>query len=329
MSEAVPSLAAIQENRKKIGAWIMETPVWHLHSDSLQKAVGSNTEVFYKLELLQHTGSFKARGAVTSVMNLDKNALQKGVVAASAGNHAIAVAYAAKVFGTTAKVIMPEFASPIRIKKCKSYGAEVILADTFADAFKKMEIIAQKEGRVKIHPFEGPLIVLGTGTIGLELAQQIKNLDAVVVPVGGGGLIAGIAAYIKQALPNCQVFGVEPKGADSVYQSLRVGKPVTLEKLNTIAESLATPCAMPYSFSLCQKFVDEVVLIDDADMIKAMEFLFYEMKLAAEPAAAASTAALLGPLKERLKGKRVALLLSGSNIDADRYCNILHGGRVT
>lgn len=324
MAETIPSPAAIQENRRKIDQWIVETPVWHLRSDSLQKAVGANTEVFYKLELLQHTGSFKARGAVTSVMNLNKEALQRGVVAASAGNHAIAVSYAAKIFGTTAKVIMPKFASPIRIEKCKNFGAEVILMDTFADALKSAEIIAESEGRTKIHPFEGPLIVLGTGTLGLEMLQQIKDLDAVVIPGGGGGLIGGIAAYIKQTTPKCEVFGVEPRGADALYRSLRAGKAVTIEKLNTIAESLATPCTMPYSFSVCQKFVDDVVLIDDADMVEAMKFLLYEMKLAAEPAAAASTAALFGPLKERLKGKRVGLLLSGSNIDVDRYCNILH-----
>jgi threonine dehydratase len=321
----VPTLDAIQKNLEQISQWIVETPVWHCRNELVKNLIAPKTEIFFKLELFQKGGSFKARGALSSILHLDKEALKHGVVAASAGNHAIAVSYAAKTFGTSAKVIMPRTASPVRIERCKKYGAEVILVDSMAEALAQMPKVAQAEQRTPVHPFEGPLIVLGTGTIGLELMKQIENLDAVVVPIGGGGLIAGIATTIKQMAPQCQIFGVEPEGAATLYRSLAAGKPVSIEKMNTIADSLACPHAMPYSFSLCEKFVDEVVLVNDAALMQATALLFNELKLAVEPAAAASTAALCGPLKERLEGKRVALIISGTNIDIDRFSNIVKG----
>lgn len=318
----IPTIAALQDNREKLLQWIVETPVWQGRSDALQKIFGK-TEVFFKLEFWQQANSFKARGALTTLMNLNESARAKGVVAASAGNHAVAVSFAAKTFGVSAKVIMPKIASPMRIEKCKDYGAEVILVDCMTDALNMMPTIAQDEQRTPIHPFEGPFIVLGTGTIGLELLMQIPQLDAVIVPIGGGGLIAGIATAIKQLKPNCQVFGVEPDGVPTLYESLKAGKPITLEKTHSIADSLNAPCAAPYTFALCQKYVDEVVLVSDTDLTHAMVLLFNQLKFAVEPAAAAATAALLGPLKQRLAGKRVGLMLSGTNIDLERFYNLI------
>jgi threonine dehydratase len=317
-----PTIAALQTNREKLLQWIVETPVWQGRTDALQNIFGK-TEVFFKLEFWQQAGSFKARGALTTLMNLDEHARQKGVVAASAGNHAVAVSFAAKTFGVSAKVIMPRTASSVRLEKCKNYGAEVILVDSLADTLIMMPAIAKEEQRIPIHPFEGPFIVLGTGTIGLEFLMQIPQLDAVIVPIGGGGLIAGIAAAIKQVKPSCQVFGVEPDGAPTLYESLKAGKPITLAKVSSIADSLAAPCAAPYTFSLCQKYVDEVVLVSDTDLTHAMVLLFNELKLAVEPAAAASLAALLGPLKQRLAGKRVGLMVSGTNIDLERFYSLI------
>lgn len=321
----VPTLSEVEDNWQRLKQWIVETPVWHYRNSRLQELVGNNTQIFFKLELLQITGSFKARGAITTLLHLNKEELRHGVVAATAGNHGIAVSYAAKVFGTTAKIVMPKTASPLRIERCKNYGAEVILVDTIHEVFPRMQEIANDEGRTCIHPFEGQWITMGTGSIGLELAQQIKTIDAVIIPVGGGGLSSGISLVIKQLLPDCQVFGVEPAGAPTLYESLKAGKPMKLAQISTIADSLAVPQAMPFSFSICQQYLDEIVLVNDEAIRNTMQLLMTEMKLAVEPAAAISLAALCGPLRQRLQGKRVALIISGTNIDVKKYCHLIEG----
>ncbi|MGB6976612.1 MAG: threonine/serine dehydratase [Gammaproteobacteria bacterium] len=322
-SMQIPLLADIKHNRERISKWIVQTPVWQNRSWKLQQIAGPNTELFFKLELLQHGGSFKPRGALVSLLNLSSEASERGVVAASAGNHGIGVSYAANVLGISAKIIMPRTVSPLRLERCKAYDAEVILVDTLKDAFDKMQEISVAEQRAIIHPFEGPSVALGTAGIGLELVEQIPQLDAVVVPIGGGGLCGGIAAAVKQLLPQCQIFGVEPEGADAMYRSFQAGKPQSIEKPDTIADSLGAPYTLPYCYFLCKTFVDDVVLVSDAALRQAMRLLQEEMKLAVEPAAAAPTAAWSGPLRERLQGKRVALIISGTNIDSERFCNLL------
>ncbi len=166
-----------------------------------------------------------------------------------------------------------------------------------------------------MHPFEGELTALGTATLGLEFARQAPELEALIVPIGGGGLCAGVASAFKLVQPACQIYGVEPEGADSMLRSFRAGSPQTIEKVRTIADSLGAPYALPYSFALCQQNVDDIVLVDDDALRRAMGLLFSGMKLAVEPAGAAATAALLGPLRERLQGKRVGVIVCGANID--------------
>jgi threonine dehydratase len=179
-----------------------------------------------------------------------------------------------------------------------------------------------------IHPFESPDTVLGTATVGLELMQQVPGLEAVLVPVGGGGLCAGIAAAVKQLNPSCAVYGVEPFGADAMYRSFASGTPETLERVDTVADSLGAPYALPYTFGVCRRFVDDIVRVSDDDLCSSMFHLFRDAKLVAEPAAAAATAALLGPLRERLAGKRIGLIVCGSNIDPRRYCELLERGQA-
>jgi threonine dehydratase len=191
------------------------------------------------------------------------------------------------------------------------------------EAFDKMQEIATSEQRAIIHPFEGPHVAMGTATIGLELMEQLPHLDAVVVPVGGGGLCGGVAAAVKQISPQCQVFGIEPVGADTMYQSLRLDELQSLAKINTIADSLSVPYTLPYSYFLCKTFVDEVICVDDNALRQAMRLLLEEIKLAVEPSAAAPIAGWYGPLRDRLRGKRVAFIISGSNIDCERFCNLL------
>src|SRR5207244_2034332 len=196
--------------------------------------------------------------------------------------------------------VMPRTANPARVAGCRAYGAEVELVDDVHQAFERVRRIEAEEGRTFVHPFEGPLTALGTATLGLEIHQQAGPLDAVVVPIGGGGLCAGVASAIKQLQPGCRVFGVEPEGADSMHRSFRSGKPESIDKVRTIADSLGAPHAAPYSFALCRRFVDELVMVDDAQIRAALQLLFRGAKLAVEPAGAVYTAAVCGPLRERV-----------------------------
>jgi len=290
-----------------------------LRCAAIESALDGAMEVHAKLEFLQRTGTFKARGALATVHSLTPAQLSAGVTAVSAGNHAIATAYAARTLGTSAKVVMLKSASPVRVARCQEYGAEVVLAENVHEAFTLAERIRTQEGRYFVHPFEGPAIALGTGTIGLEISEQLADFDAVVVPVGGGGLIGGIANAIKQLRPRVEVIGVEPEGADTMHRSFAAGSPQSIERVTTIADSLGAPFALEYSFGLCRANVDRLTMIDDLALRRGMGFLFRSMKIAVEPACAATTAALLGPLRESLAGKRVVIIFCGSNIDWDTF----------
>jgi threonine dehydratase len=325
MTIEFPSIERIDAALAALRGLVIETPVHHWRGPEISAAAGAGTEVWLKLELFQYTGSFKPRGALTNMLNLPADAMARGVTAVSAGNHAIAVAYAAKTLGTTAKVVMMKTASPFRVERCRSYGAEVILAEDVHSAFEAVRRIETEEGRSFVHPFEGPLTVLGSATLGREWARQAPGLDALVLPIGGGGLAAGIACAVKQFRPDCRIFGVEPAGADSMHRSFAAGEPRSIERVATIADSLGAPYALPYSFGVCRRFLDELVMIDDAAMRCAMGLLFREMKLAVEPAGAAATAALCGPLRARLAGKRIGVVVCGSNIDAASFMRHIDG----
>lgn len=328
MTQLYPSLAEIRATADRLQGKILETPVWRWQTGVVERQFAGG-EVWLKLELFQKTGTFKLRGAINCIEALDERARQRGIVAVSAGNHAIAAAYAARLAVCSAKVVMPRHASPARIAACRDLGAEVLLMPDVHQAFARGREIERDEARTMLHPYEGPLTAQGTATIGLELMAQVPELDAVVVPVGGGGLCAGIAAAVKQLNPACAVYGVEPFGADALYRSFASGQPEALERVDTVADSLGAPYAMAYSFGVCRRFVNEVVRVTDDQICLAMLHLFRDAKLVAEPAAAVATAALFGPLRERLAGKRVALLVCGSNIDPVRFAELLaRGARV-
>ncbi len=320
-----PTVGEIEETREQLGNLVVETPVWQWRNREIVDAFGEETEIFLKLELFQYTGTFKPRGALSVMRNLERSQLAKGVTAVSAGNHAIAVAFAARMMGVSAKVVMPRSANPFRVETCRSYGAEVELVDNVTLAFARVEEIQKEEGRHFVHPYEGEQTILGTATVGLEFCRQVADLDAVIIPIGGGGLCAGMATAIKQLQPTCAVYGVEPEGADTMHRSFAAGMPQSIDKVQTIADSLGAPYALPYSFGLCHHFVDELVKIGDDQMRTAMALLFRSMKLAVEPAGAAATAALFGPLHERLRGKRVGLLICGANIDIDTFATLVKG----
>jgi threonine dehydratase len=203
-----------------------------------------------------------------------------------------------------------------------------VLVDDVHAAFREVARIEAEEGRYVVHPFEGPVTALGTATLGLELCEQAPGLDAVIVPIGGGGLCAGMAAAIKQLSPGTAVYGVEPTGADSMHESFAAGRPMGIEAVRTIADSLGAPHAAPYSFALCRRFVDDLVLVDDDMLRGAMALLLQEVKIAVEPAGAAATAALLGPLRERLAGKRVGVVVCGANVAPAAFAEHVTAGQA-
>jgi threonine dehydratase len=302
---------------------IAHTPTLLLQTPEIAATLGTSTEMHLKLELFQHTGTFKARGALLNVMALPPDARRCGVTAISAGNHAVAVAFAARSVGTHAKVVMIATANPLRVELCRAYGAEIVFAPDAHAGFAQVQRLAEQEGRTLIHPFEGRTTALGTATLGLEFCEQVPDLDAVIVPIGGGGLCAGVASAMKLRAPACQVFGVEPEGADSMHRSFAAGEPRSIERVATIADSLGAPYALPISFELCRRNVDALVRVNDEELKSAMRFLVRNSKLAVEPAGAAATAALLGPLRDRLEGKRVGLIICGSNIDEASFARLI------
>ncbi len=321
-----PTLPQIQQARQQLGEAVRTTPLWEWQGERIRARGPADATLLLKLEIFQHTGSFKARGALCVMRSLDEAQRRRGVTAVSAGNHAIAVGWAARIVGTTAKVAMPATANPARVAACRALGTEVVLLPDVHQAFAEAERLQRDEGRYFVHPFEGPLTALGTATLGLELCQQASTLDAVIVPIGGGGLCAGVAAAVKQALPSCRVYGVEPDGADSMHRSFAQGSPQRIDKVTTIADSLGAPYALPYSFALCRRHVDALAKVTDQQLCEAMAWLFAEAKLAVEPAGAAATAAVLGPLREELRGKRTGLIVCGANLDPETHARCLRQG---
>ena len=315
------TLTAIETAIGILSPLVRETPTWLWRDEITDRLLPAGTSAVLKLELFQFAGSFKARGALCVMLALDSEARRRGVTAVSAGNHAIAVAWAARALATTAKVVMPKTADPYRVERCRRLGAEVELAEDVHAAFDLAQTIERAEGRTFVHPFEGPRTALGTAMLGHELMRQDPALEAVIVPVGGGGLAAGVSAAVKLLKPECLVIGVEPAGNDTMLRSLRSGKPERAPEggYRTIADSLSPPYTMEYSLGLCRRYLDDLVLVGDDELRRALALLFHGAKLAVEPAGAAATAALLGPLRERLAGKRVGLIVCGTNIAPERY----------
>lgn len=325
----IPTIDEIRANRNRLGDLVLTTPVRLLVTDSVAAAVGVATEVWLKEELFQRTGSFKPRGALSVMLDLDAAALERGVCGVSAGNHAISLAYSARILKTTATVVMPRNANPYRVQLCRDLGATVELVDNVHDAFARTAEIETAQGRTFVHPYEGPKTALGTASVGMEFIDQVTasgvTLDAVIVAAGGGGLTAGVACAVKQMSPTTAVFVVEPEGANGLYRSFVAGSPQSIESVQTIADSLGAPRCEPYSFALNQRFVDEVVLVNDDQIRAAMRLLFSAAKLAVEPAGAAALAALMYPLRERLDGQRVGIVVCGANIDPETFAQHLLG----
>jgi len=314
------SLKDIESAREKIKDSIHFTPIYS--SKQLSDRLG--IELYFKCENFQKTGSFKVRGVLNKILNLDGEARSKGLVSISAGNHAQAMAWAATASGIKCTIVMPETASKTKIKATKEYGAEVVLpGDVFA-AFKKTKEIEKEEGKILVHPFEDEYIIAGHGTVGLEVLQQLDDIDAVVVGIGGGALCSGIATAIKEQKPHIKVYGVEPEGANAMTQSLQAGRPLQLDKVGSIADGLAPPMAGKVPFEIIKKYVDEVVTVTDDEIGSAMNDLLSRTKLLVEPAGSAATAAILFNKLPISKGDRIVSILSGGNVDLEKISGMVN-----
>ncbi len=315
------TLDTIDATLERLAPYIVRTPTVPAIGPSIIEALGDS--VFFKLELFQRTGTFKYRGALNNLLNVDLDG--RGITAVSAGNHAVAVACAAAELGVDARIVMQASANPARRALAASYGADILIEPDGPSAFAHAERLVAQEQRVMIHPFDGPYVTAASGGVGRELLADAPELDAVVVAVGGGGLIGGVALAVKALAPQCAVYGVEPAGADGMRQSLAAGHALTGITVSTIADSLAPPLTTPHTLALCQRYVDDVVTVTDEAMAQALRCLFAEAKLAVEPAGAAALAAAMGPLRERLAGKRVGIVVCGSCIDEARFSALLCG----
>ena len=277
-----------------------------------------------KCENLQKTGSFKVRGVLNKLSRLSDESRKRGVVTVSAGNHAQALAWAAREAGVRATVVMPSAASPAKVDASRGYGAEVVLhGETSIQAFARARELERDRELTFVHPFDDELVCAGAGTVGLELLEQARDLDTVVIGVGGGGLIAGMLVALKESKPSLRVYGVEPVGASSMRQSLDQGHAVHLDSVNTIADGLAAPMAGELNYEIVRRYVDDVVLIDDATIAAGARELLFSAKLLAEPAGAAATAAILARAIPLRDGERVAAVVSGGNLNTAKLVAML------
>lgn len=300
------------EARSTIDGLVHRTPLFS--SRSLSERAGHT--VWLKAENFQKTGSFKVRGAFNRVLHLPVEDRRRGIVTASAGNHGQAVAYVSTHQEIPGYVVMPERANPSKVSAVKEYGATAILhGRIWDDAYAHSLELAEKEGLVYVHPFKDRYIMAGQGTIGLEVAEDLPDLDAMVIPIGGGGLIAGIAMALRLVHPKIRIIGVEPEGSANMYTSRRNGTATDLPEVRTLADGLATQATDPEVFRCIEKNVDGLVTVTDEEIRRAIPFLMERAKLVAEPAGAASVAALLAKKISLPDSSRTVALVSGGNLD--------------
>ena len=300
-------------------------PTLLIYSPIFSEESGNN--IYIKPENLQKTGAFKIRGAYNKMLKLTEAEKQRGVIASSAGNHAQGVAYAARELGIKAVIVMPKTTPLIKVQSTKKYGAEVVLyGDVYDDAYQKAKELEEKEGYVFVHPFNDPDVLEGQGTIALEILEQLPQTDVIVVPIGGGGLISGIACAAKQIKPEIKIVGVEPSGAASATEALKKNKLVTLPEANTIADGTAVKRIGELNFEYIKKYVDEVVTVDDYELTEAFLLLTEKHKIIAENSGVLPLAALK---KLTDRNKNVVPVVSGGNIDVLMISSMINKGLVS
>ncbi len=314
---------SFEESRNRLKDILKETKL--IHSPIFSRECGNN--IYIKPENLQNTGSFKIRGAYNKIAKLTTQEKQKGLVASSAGNHAQGVAFAAQKLGVKATIVMPKTTPLIKIEATRSYGADVVLyGDFYDEAYGEALRLEQEHGYVFIHPFDDIDVIEGQGTIGLEIINEFQDVDCILLPVGGGGLISGIALAAKTINPNIKIIGVEPNGANAMKMSVENNKVIQLDKVNTIAEGVAVKKPGDLTFSIIKNYVDEIVTVSDFDIMDAFLILLEKHKLIGENAGVIS---LAGLKKIKQKNKNIVCVVSGGNIDVLTISSMINRGLVS
>ncbi|MDQ7982825.1 MAG: threonine ammonia-lyase [Spiroplasma sp.] len=309
----------VESRYQKIKDYIIKTPM--IYATKLSELSGN--KVYVKLENLQRSGSFKLRGALSKLIVTDPIVLKRGIVAASAGNHSQGVSFAAKLLDIPATIVMPKTAPLAKINATRNYGVDVILhGDFFDDANDKAIEIVKATNKTLIHAFNDLDIILGQASIGIEIIEQVKDADYVLVPVGGGGILAGIASYIKQVNPRCKLIGVESENVPSYYQARKAKKILSIDAKLSIADGIAVKQSGDITFEILNKYVDDVILVSESEIAKTILFLFENCKIVAEGAGAVASAAILFNKLKNVKGKKIVCVLSGGNIDVTTFLNI-------
>jgi threonine dehydratase len=319
VKEEAVSFQDVMEADKKIRNFVIRTPTYM----SVVFSRRTGAEVYLKLESFQPVGVFKIRGAINKICSLPPSELKKGLVTSSSGNHGLSVAYAAKIFGARAVVVVPENAVKEKVEAIESYGAEVIKhGKDYDEAYSKALEIQKETKTCFVHPFDDPFVIAGQGTIGLELLEDIPDLNTIVVPVGGGGLISGIAIAAKTLKPDIKIVGVQAEGSPAVYRSWKAGKIVEMDSVKTVADGLTSRKPLDLTFRIIRKYVDDIVLVTDQEIGEAVLALLREAHILAEPSGAASLAALLFRYRPKSKEK-VAVIISGANISIEYLASLL------
>ncbi|MFD1927768.1 threonine/serine dehydratase [Sporosarcina siberiensis] len=316
------NLEGVLEARERIKKHVIRTPLLRIPAlDSIL-----NCQVYLKPENLQHTGSFKLRGAFNSLLALSDEEKECGVVCSSSGNHAQGIAWAAKELGISAKIVMPENCNPVKLNNVQSFGAEVLLIGTVSSVRDKaVKEIVENEGRTEIHPYANKFVKEGQGTIALEIFEDEPDIDMIVAPIGGGGLISGVSVAAKSLKPEVKVIGIEPSGASRYSKSLSANKPIKLDKTDTIADGTRTDQADLNNFEIIREYVDEVNSVDDDEIKEAIRLMVKKGKMVIEPSSAMVIAAFMRKNNGATKEKKVCYVLSGGNNDIEFLANLLIG----
>ena len=317
------TLKMVQEAQERLKGVAQKTGL--SYSNSVSKL--SDCKVYLKMENLQRTGSFKLRGAYNKVASLTPEEREKGVIAASAGNHAQGVALAASVYGCQSTICMPKHAPLMKVAATKGYGANVVLhGDFFDEAAAKAEELTKEHGYTFVHPFNDPEVIAGQGTIALEIIEQMPDVDAIVAPIGGGGLISGLAVAAKSVNPKIKVIGVQTANMPSMKNSIDHGKILTCNGKATLADGIAVKTPGDLTYDICSRYLDDIVIVDETEIAGAILWLLERCKAVSEGAGAVPVAALMNGKISGLHGKKVAALISGGNIDVNNMTRIINSG---
>ncbi len=318
-------LQAVQAARERVRGSVYLSPC--ARTETLSRLSG--TQAFLKLDNLQMTGAYKERGALNKLLGLGPAERARGLIAASAGNHAQAVAYHAGRLGVLATIVMPETTPIMKVARTRGHGARVVLAGaSFDEAYSEARRMEREEGLTFVHPFDDEAIIAGQGTLGLEVMEQVPDLDAILVPVGGGGLVSGVAAAVKGLSPRTQVIGVEAEVLPCMQAAVEAGELVTLEGASTLADGIAVKRAGEITFEHVQSLVDDIVTVSEEEIASAILYLLEQEKTVAEGAGAVGVAALMHHRVPGLEGKRVCSVISGGNIDVNVVARVIERGLV-